>query len=187
MNEIADFAGIGGELVMDGAERAEIERLRTVPRIEYASVRRLKDKWLRRSFDRFLQLEVARGTAESSVMRVVVAAGDDAGVEIYANLHVGMCSPNAFDERGLIGFHVANEETGAGGKQLVENRFDQRDDESRRDGVEHHRDHRPRQAASVGFRVPEEPEKRVHSVKRYFRSTHSATTPSRQVIFLPSS
>ena len=26
-----------------------------------------------------------------------------------------------------------------------------------------------------------------HSVKRYFSSTHSATTPSRHVIFLPSS
>ena len=62
MSEVADFAAIGGELVMDGAERAEIERLRRGPRIEYASVRRLKDKWLRRSFDRFLRLEVARGT-----------------------------------------------------------------------------------------------------------------------------
>jgi 4-alpha-glucanotransferase len=62
MSEVADFAGIGGELAMDGAERAEIERLRGLPRIEYGAVRRLKDKWLRRSFDRFLQLEVARGT-----------------------------------------------------------------------------------------------------------------------------
>ena len=30
-------------------------------------------------------------------------------------------------------------------------------------------------------------EERIHSVNRYFRSTHNATTPSRHVIFFPSS
>jgi hypothetical protein len=29
--------------------------------------------------------------------------------------------------------------------------------------------------------------KRIHSVNRYFSSTHNATKPSRQVIFFPSS
>jgi 4-alpha-glucanotransferase len=62
LSEVPDFAGIGGELALQGAERSEIERLRRLPRIEYASVRRLKDRWLRRSFDRFLRVEVARGT-----------------------------------------------------------------------------------------------------------------------------
>jgi len=60
--DVADFSGLGGELALDGAERSEVARLRRLPRIEYASVRRLKDRWLRRSFDRFLRLEVARGT-----------------------------------------------------------------------------------------------------------------------------
>lgn len=60
--DVPDFAGIGGELALQGAERSEIERLRGLPRIEYPSVRRLKDRWLRRSFDRFLKMEVARGT-----------------------------------------------------------------------------------------------------------------------------
>ena len=66
MAKVADFAGLGGELALDGAEQAEVERLRQTPRIDYASVRRLKDRWLRRSFDRFLRLEVARQTPRSA-------------------------------------------------------------------------------------------------------------------------
>lgn len=62
MNSVEDFAGLGGELALDGADRSEIARQRALPRIDYASIRRLKDKWLRRSFDRFLKLEVSRGT-----------------------------------------------------------------------------------------------------------------------------
>lgn len=65
MADVADFAGLGAELAMDGAEQAEIRRLRQLPRIDYGSIRRLKDRWLRRSFDRFLRLEVARGTPRS--------------------------------------------------------------------------------------------------------------------------
>jgi len=60
--EVEDFMALGGEHAIDGADRAEIARLRARPRIDYRSVRRLKDKWLRRSFDRFLKLEVPRGT-----------------------------------------------------------------------------------------------------------------------------
>ena len=62
---VPDFEGLGGMTLLDGAEHAEIARMRALPRIEYASVRRLKDKWLRRSFDRFLTLEVSRGTARA--------------------------------------------------------------------------------------------------------------------------
>ena len=62
MADVPDFAGIGAELALDGAELAEIQRLRQAGRIEYASVRRLKEKWLRRAFDRFLTIEVARGS-----------------------------------------------------------------------------------------------------------------------------
>lgn len=61
-----DFAGLGAEFAMDGAEQAEVKRLRQTPRIEYASIRRLKDKWLRRSFDRFLRLEVSRGSPRAA-------------------------------------------------------------------------------------------------------------------------
>lgn len=59
---VPDFTGLGGDYALDGAELSEIGRLRQLSRVDYGSVRRLKNKWLRRSFDRFLQLEVARGS-----------------------------------------------------------------------------------------------------------------------------
>lgn len=67
MSQVADFAGLGGDLALDGAETAEIARLRTALRIDYASIRRLKDRWLRRSFDRFLRLEVSRGSLRAAL------------------------------------------------------------------------------------------------------------------------
>jgi len=66
MRQLIDFAALGGELALDGAEQAELKRLQALPRVDYASVRRLKQRWLRRSFDRFLQLEIARGTARAA-------------------------------------------------------------------------------------------------------------------------
>ena len=66
MTNVADFAGLGAELALDGADQAEITRLRQSPRIDYASIRRLKDRWLRKSFDRFLRLEVSRGTPRAA-------------------------------------------------------------------------------------------------------------------------
>jgi 4-alpha-glucanotransferase len=59
---VPDFMGLGGDFALDGAEVSEIARLRQLARVDYGSIRRLKEKWLRRSFERFLQLEVARGT-----------------------------------------------------------------------------------------------------------------------------
>lgn len=74
MAHVPDFAGLGAELAMDGAEQAEVKRLRDTPRIEYAAIRWLKEKWLRRSFDRFLRLEVSRGTSRSARFDAFVAA-----------------------------------------------------------------------------------------------------------------
>ena len=53
--------------------------------------------------------------------------------------------------------------------------------------VDHHRDERDDEPAAVRRRVAKQPLELVHSVNRYLSSTHSATTPSRHVIFLPSS
>ena len=64
--DVPDFGGLGGDEALDGADRAEIARLRQSPRIEYAAVRRIKDRWLRRAFDRFLRLEVARGSPRAT-------------------------------------------------------------------------------------------------------------------------
>jgi 4-alpha-glucanotransferase len=60
--DVPDFEGLGGEEALDAADRAEIARLRQTPRIEYAAVRVIKERWLRRAFDRFLRMEVARGS-----------------------------------------------------------------------------------------------------------------------------
>lgn len=60
--DVPDFGALGGDEALDAADRAEIARLRQSPRIEYAAVRRMKERWLRRAFDRFLKMEVARGS-----------------------------------------------------------------------------------------------------------------------------
>lgn len=72
MGNVPDFAGLGAELALDGAEQAEVKRLRESPRIDYASIRRLKDKWLRRAYERFLRLEVARGSPRAARYRAFV-------------------------------------------------------------------------------------------------------------------
>jgi 4-alpha-glucanotransferase len=74
MTSVADFAGLGAELALDGAEQAELKRLRQLPRIDYAAVRWLKDKWLRRAFDRFLRLEISRGTPRAQRFDAFVTA-----------------------------------------------------------------------------------------------------------------
>ena len=74
MAEVADFSGLGGGHAMDGAEQAELERLQQSARIDYSSIRRLKDRWLRRSFDRFLRLEVSGGTPRSARFEAFAAA-----------------------------------------------------------------------------------------------------------------
>jgi 4-alpha-glucanotransferase len=72
--DVPDFSAIGGEQALDGSERAEIARLRQLPRVDYPSVRRLKERWLRRSFDRFLQIEIPRGTPRSARFDAFCAA-----------------------------------------------------------------------------------------------------------------
>jgi len=53
--------------------------------------------------------------------------------------------------------------------------------------VDHHRRERRSKSPTVGTGEPEQAVKRIHSMNRYFSSTHNATKPSRQVIFFPSS
>jgi len=71
--QIVDFAGLGGELAFSDADAAELRLLRQSPRIQYAPVRRFKDRWLRRAFDRFLRLEVSRGTPRSARFDAFIA------------------------------------------------------------------------------------------------------------------
>jgi 4-alpha-glucanotransferase len=100
MAQVPDFAGLGGEFALDGAEQAEVARLRGSPRIEYAAVRSFKDRWLRRSFDRFLRLEVARGSPRAMQFDAFITAQawwlDE--YALFRSLHA------RFDERAWPGW-----------------------------------------------------------------------------------
>lgn len=74
MRDVPDFQALGGELALDDGERGEVARLRNRPRVDYAAVRRLKQEWLRRSFERFLSMEVARGTVRARRFDAFTAA-----------------------------------------------------------------------------------------------------------------
>jgi len=60
--DLPDFEGIGGELAFDFEDRLALDEVTRAPRVMYREVRRLKHKWLRRAWQRFVELEVARGT-----------------------------------------------------------------------------------------------------------------------------
>ncbi len=70
---MVDFEGLGGELALDAADASAVRRLRAAPRIEYAGIRRLKERWLRRSFERFLHLEVSRGSPRAARFDAFIA------------------------------------------------------------------------------------------------------------------
>jgi 4-alpha-glucanotransferase len=59
---LADFEAIGGELAFDFEDRLALDEVRRAPRVMYREVRRLKNRWLRRAWERFAALEIARGT-----------------------------------------------------------------------------------------------------------------------------
>jgi len=64
--DVPDFGGLGGLTAFDAADQAALAALQQSDRVQYVAVRALKDKWLRRSWDRFLRMEVARGTQRSA-------------------------------------------------------------------------------------------------------------------------
>jgi 4-alpha-glucanotransferase len=59
---LQDFGGLGAELAFEREDTQALEAVRRSPRIAYEAIRDLKERWLRRSWDRFLRLEVAKGT-----------------------------------------------------------------------------------------------------------------------------
>ena len=71
-------------------------------------------------------------------------------------------------------------------QHVIENRLNQRGHACRGRAVDHHRHHRGRQSPTVRARIGDQTKERAHSLNRYRSRTHSATTPSRQPIFLPS-
>ncbi|MEO8680798.1 MAG: 4-alpha-glucanotransferase [Vicinamibacterales bacterium] len=71
--DLQDFEGIGGELALEPLDLAALDGVRRSPRVRYAEIRRLKDRWLRRSWDRFLRMEVARGSPRAMSFERFVA------------------------------------------------------------------------------------------------------------------
>jgi 4-alpha-glucanotransferase len=71
--QVIDFAGLGGELALDDGERAALQGVRQSERIRYSEVRQLKERALRRSFDRFVRLEVSRGSPRALRFEAFVA------------------------------------------------------------------------------------------------------------------
>lgn len=59
---VPDFGALGGEAALDAHDRTSLARVRGSSQLEYRAVRELKDRWLRRAHERFLEMEVARGS-----------------------------------------------------------------------------------------------------------------------------
>ena len=72
-------------------------------------------------------------------------------------------------------------------EHAVENRLNQPGNTRGCGAVRDHRHRRGEQTPAIGPPEADQPQERVHSLNRYFSSTHSATTPSRHPIFFPSS
>lgn len=63
--DVADVAALGGEDALDPDDRASLASLRRAPGLDYRKVRSLKDRYLRRAWERFMRVEYARGSARA--------------------------------------------------------------------------------------------------------------------------
>jgi 4-alpha-glucanotransferase len=89
LQQMEDFVALGGEQGMDGASREQLEHARSTVTVSYGVVRPLKDRQLRRAFERFAEEEWAKGTARAeSLLRYTDAESwwlDD--YALYRALH----------------------------------------------------------------------------------------------------
>jgi 4-alpha-glucanotransferase len=69
MDDVEDFAAIGGERGLAAELRADLERLRAEPAVNYAGVKRLKHLALRRAYERFRDTELSSGSARARAFR----------------------------------------------------------------------------------------------------------------------
>src|SRR5207247_2814212 len=65
LGAVPEFAALGGEQALDADEKLLLDRVRRAPRIQYADVRRLKQRALRSAFGRFHEAEWCRDTARA--------------------------------------------------------------------------------------------------------------------------
>lgn len=64
---VPDFEAIGGEHLFEAEDRLALDEIQRSSRVLYSEVRRLKHRWLRRAWERFARLEIARGTPRARV------------------------------------------------------------------------------------------------------------------------
>ena len=76
VSALEDFDAIGGEGSLDASVRTQLDAVRVATRIDYATVRRVKEQALRRSFAHFRDREWAGGTRRASAFRAYCAEQD---------------------------------------------------------------------------------------------------------------
>jgi 4-alpha-glucanotransferase len=74
LDQVEDFAAIGGEAALDSRTRAELDAVRGASRVEYAGVRRLKQAALRRAFERFRDVELRGAGSRARAFRAFIEA-----------------------------------------------------------------------------------------------------------------
>src|SRR6185369_15614525 len=71
--DVDDLSAIGGEAHLEGPLQAALDRVRSMPAIDYRTVRTLKHVSLRRAFDHFLKTEWAGDSARATALRSFAA------------------------------------------------------------------------------------------------------------------
>ena len=69
LERVEDFAAIGGEQRLEPHLRAALERVRSLPAIDYRAVRELKQISLRRSFEHFVTMEWATDSKRAASLK----------------------------------------------------------------------------------------------------------------------
>ena len=69
---VAEFAALGGEAALAAADREALAAVRRAPRIAFEAVRRLKQRALRASFERFLEKEWRSGSERDRSLQAYV-------------------------------------------------------------------------------------------------------------------
>jgi 4-alpha-glucanotransferase len=72
MDQVEDFAELGGEAALEPELRARLDAARIAPRIDYDAVRQIKHAVLRRCFERFRDIEWAAGTRRAADCRAYI-------------------------------------------------------------------------------------------------------------------
>jgi 4-alpha-glucanotransferase len=73
LSAVPDFQALGGEPSLDAEDRQRLADVRTSERIDYASVRKLKQRASRAAFARFVAVEWRRDTARARAFRAFIA------------------------------------------------------------------------------------------------------------------